>query len=390
MPQLKAQGRVEGQVRNGTVNAPVVDQEVRLRSPQGGMQQVAATKTDSAGHFLFDGAEISPNSFYLVQCSFRGVDYNAPARFDPTGRASADLTVYDLTSAATSLEIQSLQVLARAQAGKLRVDRVFDVLNASRPPRAYRNPGGTFRFRLEIGSAEPHVAVIGLMDMPLPQPVEPGKSTGEFSIQYPLKPGLTRVVVSTERDYSSPSVALNEQVIYPVDRAELFVVPSNLSVEAPAFEQAGVDTAKDVQKFAAQDLPAETRLEVRLAGEPAPSAPGEAAPAETEVKIVPNSLSRVGLPLLACFLLVLFWALAVCVAREWTKVKENRGAHRAQKHLEAKLEGLVNSLADLDELFASGKIQEKKYWKARLELKARLAAALRKGPPTLLKSHAIR
>jgi hypothetical protein len=51
---------------------------------------------------------------------------------------------------------------------------------------------------------------------------------------------------------------------------------------------------------------------------------------------------------------------------------------------------LFNSLADLDELFATGKIAEKPYWKERLELKARLVAKLKKAPPALLESYAIR
>jgi len=39
---------------------------------------------------------------------------------------------------------------------------------------------------------------------------------------------------------------------------------------------------------------------------------------------------------------------------------------------------LLNSLADLDELFAGAKIPEKKYWKERLELKAKLVALVKK------------
>ena len=61
-----------------------------------------------------------------------------------------------------------------------------------------------------------------------------------------------------------------------------------------------------------------------------------------------------------------------------------------QKALEGDVEKLFNSLADLDELFATGKIAEKPYWKERLELKARLVATLKKAPPALLDSYATR
>ena len=59
-----------------------------------------------------------------------------------------------------------------------------------------------------------------------------------------------------------------------------------------------------------------------------------------------------------------------------------------RKRLSAKAERLLNSLADLDELFAAGKIAEKDYWKERLELKARLVENLKKGASLLLESYA--
>jgi hypothetical protein len=95
-------------------------------------------------------------------------------------------------------------------------------------------------------------------------------------------------------------------------------------------------------------------------------------------------------PLLACFLLILIWALGIRVAKEWPQWRERHSRSPAHQQLEAKAEGLFNSLADLDELFAAGKIAENKYWKERLELKARLAAVLKKAPPSLRESYATR
>jgi len=95
-------------------------------------------------------------------------------------------------------------------------------------------------------------------------------------------------------------------------------------------------------------------------------------------------------PLLACFLLVLLWGMGVRVAKEWPKIQARQSAGPVQKALAAEVEGMLNSLADLDELYAGGKIADKPYWKERLELKARLVATLKKAPPTLLESYATR
>jgi len=228
------------------------------------------------------------------------------------------------------------------------------------------------------------------MNMPLPQTPEPAKSPGEFSINYPIKPGMTLVIISYETDYNPAQLELRDQVSYPIDKAEMWVSPTTLSVDSPVFKPAGVDTTNMVAKFEAEDLPAHAALEARLAGEAAPSSGSEGGGTEVEVKSLPNSMTRLGLPLLGCFLLILLWALGVAVAKEWALWKKWRGASPAQKELEAKVEPLLNSLADLDELFDSGKLAEKKYWKERQQLKAKLGTILKTGPSSLIESYATR
>lgn len=387
---LHAQGRVEGQIRDGTLNQPVSSHEVRLLLPRAGMQHVATASTDAQGHFFFAQDQIDPRSFYLVSTEFQGVAYNAPAQFDSTGTAVVDLTVYDSTGSDSELRVQRLRMLARAEGGGIRVRQEYTIQNPSQPPRAYASPDGTFHFRLLPQVTEPSVAVTGLMNMQLPQTPEAGRLPGEFFIRYPLKPGLTVVTVDYETDYTSAGLALGGQVSYPVDHAEMYVSPSTLSVDAPMFKLAGVDSEHDVQRFDAGNLPGGAHVEAHLTGEAASGAPAEGGQGEDGVRIVPNSMTRLSTPLIACFLLVLLWALGVRVAKEWPKWTEQHPAGSVHKRFEAKVETLLNSVADLDELFAAGKIPERNYWKERLELKAKLVAILKKSPPASLESYAIR
>ncbi len=101
-------------------------------------------------------------------------------------------------------------------------------------------------------------------------------------------------------------------------------------------------------------------------------------------------MTRLGVPLLGCFLLVLLWALGIRAAKDWERWKTTGPSSPARKQFEAKAEELLNSLADLDELFDAGKVEKKQYWKERLELKAKLMAILKKGPPALRESYATR
>jgi hypothetical protein len=88
----------------------------------------------------------------------------------------------------------------------------YAVQNSRQPPRAYADPKGTFRFQLSAGASQPSVSVTGLLNMQLPHTPGAGKSPGEFSINYPLKPGITIVTVAYEADYSSAEFLLGYRV----------------------------------------------------------------------------------------------------------------------------------------------------------------------------------
>lgn len=395
---LHAQASIEGQVKNGTTNRPVPNQLIRLLLPRGGMQQVATTATDSEGRFNFgQGEEVDPGAFYLLETEFQGVKYPSPAQFDSTGSARVNITVYDSTHSDAVIRVQSLRLLVRAEGTRVRVQEEYSILNLSSPPRTFMAPEGTFHFYLSARATELVVSVTGMMDMPLPQSPEAGKTPGEYSIGYALKPGVTTATVAYTADYASHDLALSHPVAYPVDRTELYVAPSSLSVSSTTLKPAGADPANNVQKLEGVNLARGATLDVRVSGEATTRAQGQteggqpgAGASEAEVKVVPNSMTQLAGPLLLCLLLVLIWALGVRAAKEWPQSPDGKGQSPVRKQLEAKVDGLFNSLADLDELFAAGKIAENKYWKERLELKARLTAAFRKAPPSLLESYATR
>lgn len=386
---LVAGGTIQGQVMNGTSGKPVANLTLQLLMPRGGMQQVASASTDAGGHYVIEKTDLDPASFYLLQAAYQDVNYHAPVKFDAQGMARIDVTVYDATHAPPPLEIQSARIIVRAEGDKAHVQEMFAVRNSSSPPRSYVNPNGTFPFKLSKIASEPTAAVAGLMNMPLPQPVTAGTAAGDYYLQYPLKPGLTVMMVAYDADYSLKHLELGDQVPLAVRSAELFVLPPTLSVDSKLFKPAGADAETGSQKYVAEEVRGSTPLLAGISGEAAP-AEAEAAAPTGEVKTVPNSITRMGIPLLACILLILLWGLGVRVAKEWPQLKALQDSTQLQKKLEAEVETLFNSLADLDELFADGKIAEKPYWKERLELKARLVATVKKAPPALLESYAIR
>ena len=227
------------------------------------------------------------------------------------------------------------------------------------------------------------------MNMPIPVAIQDGPNPGELNINHALQPGLTVVMVSFESDYGSESIAVDSSVDYAIGRAELLVSPATLAVESSLFREAGVDSSTGLKKYEAADLAARTALAARVSGEAA-SAASEGPTQEGEVRTEPNSMTRSGVLMTLCLLLVLLWALGVRTAKEWNAAQEHKPESSARKEIEKRLDGLLKSIADLDDLRESGKVAEKAYWKERLELKAKVAAILRQIPPTLAESYATR
>ncbi len=392
-PALRAAGgNISGQVVNGTTGAPVANQTIQLLMPRNGMQQVATGVTDASGRFAIARSDLSTDSFYLLQAVFQDVNYHAPVKFDDRGQARVDLTVYNSTRTAPPVQIQSARIIINAVGDKAHIQEMFAVRNSSDPPQSYVNVDGTFLFHLAKPAGDPTAVVAGLMNMPLPQPVNPGKGPGDYFIQYPLKPGVTVMMVAYDSDYASSKLDFSDSVAYLINSLELLVTPPSLSVDSSLFKSSGPDSETGGQKYVAENVPPNTELAASLSGEGATGETASAASAssDTDIKTQTNLMTRLGIPLLACFLLFLLWGLGVRVAKEWPQWKAQQSASQRQKALEAEVEKLFNSLADLDELFANGKIAEKPYWKERLEFKARLVATLKKAPPALLESYAIR
>lgn len=390
-PSYSMAARIQGQVSNGTTQRPLAHQKVEVISPRGGMAVVGGATTDGNGHFVIEDNQIDTKGFYLLQTTYEEVDYHAPVQFDPAGDAAVNVTTYESTSREPALRIDSSRVIVRAEGPQAHIQELFSVQNPSQ--KAYRNPKGTFSFHIAPGAGNPTVAAIGLMNMPLPQNPEKGKKPGDYYITYALKPGRNVMMVAYDADYSSQQFTLDDSVDYPIGHMQLFVIPPSLTVKSKLYSAAGQDSDTGAQVYETSDLKAGAGFAAQLTG--APAAAGQEANTnqqqeETQVKVVPDSITSVGVPFLLCFLLVLLWALGIRASKEWPRWKARQNGSPVQKQFRAKLDTLVNSIVDIDELYASGKIAEKKYWKDRLELKAKAVAILKAGPSTKSKPYASR
>ncbi|MGH9355451.1 MAG: carboxypeptidase-like regulatory domain-containing protein [Terriglobia bacterium] len=388
-PLFAASG-IQGRVVNGTTNRGAAGQTVQLLNPgKDGMREVASTRTEANGHFAFAGSAIQPGTFYLLQAVYEGVSYHQPVRLNGNATTTENLKIYDASLVPPHLVISSARFLVSAKGDKVDVEELYGIRNTATPAVAYANPAGTFSFNLGRSANQPSVDAVGELNMPLPQDVRPGGAPGQYSVQYPIKPGLTVVIVTYQADYAGQTFSLSDAVPYSIDQLELDVTPRTLKVQSALLKPAGNDADSGGEKLVAQNLPPGAAIEAAFSGPPVSGAT-QAGAEEQTIKELPNPMTRLGAPLLGCFLLVLLWAMGVRISKEWARNDAGRSGRPAQKQLEDKIEKLVDSIVNLDELFESGKVPEKRYWRERLDLKAKLVVLLKSSPPVFLESYVTR
>src|SRR5207245_5238904 len=101
--------------------------------------------------------------------------------------------------------------------------------------------------------------------------------------------------------YSAAKFHLDDRVPYAIDRAELLVMPANLTVESETFKPAGGDATSNIKRLTAENLPRQAALEADLSGQGLPESSagnensgqgaqsGAQSGEEPQVKIVPTS-----------------------------------------------------------------------------------------------------
>ncbi|MGE5326309.1 MAG: hypothetical protein ACM3NO_04665, partial [Deltaproteobacteria bacterium] len=324
-----AQGvRIEGRVANGTLNRPLANAEVLLLTPrpQVGMQLITKVTADASGRFSITQSDLDPNTFYLVQVNAGDVPYHFPIQPGTASNATVEATVYDTTKSDPGIAVSLMRMMVQANGDKAQVQQEYTVKNDARPPRTFNDAAGTFRFRLPKDVSQPAISVTGLMNMQIPQTPTPGKSPGELVLHYPIKPGETKVTVRFETDYASAGLDLGGSVPYPVERAELYVMPANLEVKSELFKPAGRDESNNIESLAADNVPRDAALTATLSGEAELSQQAGDQQGESQVKVEPNPMTKLGVPLLIAILLVLLWALGICAGKEWQRLKTRGGA----------------------------------------------------------------
>ena len=251
-------GTVHGTVVNGTTGKAAPGIELVLIQLQGGMQEVAHSKSGAQGEFTFDHPGLGAQPM-LVRAVYHGVNFN---RAVPPGTSTTQVDIYEASKDAKTINVPSHVVVFQPNGANLIVGEQYQVENKSQPSVAYFRADGSFDFVLPERARLQQVAAAGPAGMPVVQvPID--KKNNHYSIAFAFRPGENSVRFSYELPYPGNVATVKIPTTYPGGQL-LVVAPPSVQVSGDGLAAGGQEQGMNL--YGRQDVPAGTVVAVSLSG----------------------------------------------------------------------------------------------------------------------------
>jgi hypothetical protein len=210
---------VTGTVRNQTTGKPVEGDDVLLLRLGQGMQEEAHTKTDAQGAFTLSVS--SPRDEHIVRVTHQGVTYDE----NVLGAAPLQMQVFDSVPKIPGLAGSMGIVQIQSKGNDLNVMEMYAIRNESTPPITQGQQRG-------YEASLPEDAGIDFVQAKTPkgiwvniQPVARKGKKGQYSINFPLRPGETLFKIAYHLPNKGPRT-FHVRLDYPVQRLAVTLPPS--------------------------------------------------------------------------------------------------------------------------------------------------------------------
>jgi hypothetical protein len=251
-------GTVRGTVMNGTTGKAAAGIELTLIQLQGGMQEVAHSKSGAQGEFTFEHPGLGAQPM-LVRAVYHGINFNHAV---PPGTATAQVDIYEPSKDAKTIEVPSHVVIFQPNGATLIVGEEYQIENKSKPPLAYFRSDGSFDFALPEKAQLQQVAAAGPAGMPVVQlPID--KKNNRYSIAFAFRPGENSVRYSYELPYPGNAATVKIPTIYPGGRL-VVVAPPSVQISGDGLAPGGQEQGMNL--YGRQDVPAGTLVTVSVSG----------------------------------------------------------------------------------------------------------------------------
>jgi len=373
---VQGEGVIEAQVLNGTLDGgPVAGLNVTLRAFQGMVEELdaQAAVADVEGRVRFDNLDTSPDVIYLLSATYAGVEYNSqPLSFEETGETilGASLLVYETTQdpAAADIQVERMHLFVEFQDGVMSVGELHIVVNAGdrtfigledpelglRVTLRFVLPEGAQDLRFQMGDERDRYLLIadGFVDT---EAVRPGAGQ-QLLYAYTLSYG------------QADTYELIRPLSYHTANLNVLIPRVGVDVTSEQVELSEIRTLEGQAylNLNGQDLAAGEELTIRLSG----LQDLARQPATTEAVQSQLDPRWVALGLAAIALLGGIVYPALRRARQAAPAKEPIASVAARRAR------LLQAIADLDDAFEAGQIDEASYRQQRQALKREALALM--------------
>ena len=364
---------VSGRVVNGTTGEDVTGNvTISLDGFTREFQPAISISTtlDAEGNFLFNLENVSPSWAFIASADYEGVDFTGDVfQLEAlTPEQETIITVFDPTTEASDITLQQWHIVVDVVDGALQICEVFIFVNGGTTVYvgATGNPDeGTIRVPIPPESGEPSFRRgFGGADSFLPAQ-EFFQDGSDWVDVLPMRPDPGGMIILAQ--YSLPyegEITLERPIYYPAEAISI-VVPQGVEVDTDdGWEEGEAQNLTGQGNFVTYRLAAASTSDsytLRLSGEPDLTA-SAAAGGSVVVRNENNEL----------FIGVVALALVLGGAFYFYRSQRAAAAPQDEDEPEFDKESLLQAIADLDDQFAAGEIEESAYKAERQRLKTML------------------
>jgi mono/diheme cytochrome c family protein len=375
-------GVIAGALSNGTTGEMLGETQVLLRAftPEFEETLTLTTTTDVNGAFRFDVADVPPNWIYIAGATFGDLNFSSGADQLSFSRTTLDMpiTVYDKTSDTAAVNIAQLHIVLEFAEDVVQVSQLYVVNNGQ--DAVFVGPtGDPAQGVMEVAVPEGAEKIafsrsFGSMESFLPA-TDFVRTARGWADPLPLRPGdgALTLLVSYELPFSS-GMSIAHPIFYETATTTIILPDAGVTVTNTPWVEQPPQTLGEGQtflNFSGPGVPAGETITMVLEGRPSVVTDASGAAVVNRDQTT-ELLIGGGALLLAAVGGIFLW-------RYW-QGRGNGDMEVWEDETEAAVAGsagkdaLLRAIADLDNAYEAGGIEETVYQARRAELKRQLAA----------------
>ncbi len=359
---------ISGMIVNGTMSDPVTDAEAVLHAFSTNFAETLTltTTVGADGSFSFDLTDVPPEWIYLVSTDYEGLTFNSQA--NQLSRATPELNmpiiVYDASSDPELVSIAQIHMILNFTQDNVQVSELYIFNNEGNAVFAGESGDpdeGTIEILLPAGAtAVDFQRSFGTLENFGPAPEVIQTETG-WADTLPLRPGegTTSLLVSYELPYED-GLRLGHPLAYPTSAATAIMPDVGVDLSGEGWQSGGAQALPSgtYLTYVNNSLTEGDALSLELDGRARQliDTQGNALLVRNDNQEMIIGLIAFGLALVAGVFLVRHWQGTTAVAGYTEK------------------EELLQAIADLDNEFEAGEIDQDEYTQERQQLKEELKA----------------